>query len=67
VVAGSGERETTASVGLADRIAQALLQHGVQPHAVRDVVKEVTGLPRNRVYERVRLAQGEAPSHSGGQ
>jgi 16S rRNA (cytidine1402-2'-O)-methyltransferase len=67
LVAGAGEREVAASEGLADRIAEALLQHGVQPHAVRDVVKQVTGLPRNRVYERVQLAQRQAPGNSGGQ
>ncbi len=67
LVAGAGERETTATEGLADRMARALVQHGVQPHAVRDVIREVTGLPRNLVYERVQLAQREATSPSGGQ
>jgi 16S rRNA (cytidine1402-2'-O)-methyltransferase len=65
LVAGAGERETAATEGLADRIAAALLRHGVQPHAVRDVVREVTGLPRNLVYERVQLAQREATSPAG--
>jgi 16S rRNA (cytidine1402-2'-O)-methyltransferase len=57
VVAGADPAQTTASEDLADRMAQALLRHGVHPHAVRDIVKEVTGLPRNLVYERVQLAQ----------
>jgi 16S rRNA (cytidine1402-2'-O)-methyltransferase len=57
LVAGAQQRDTSASEALADRIAQVLLQHGVVPHAVRDLVMEVTGLPRNRVYERVGLAQ----------
>src|SRR5712691_7004665 len=60
LVAGAGERETTATEGLADRMARALLRHGVQPHAVRDVIREVTGLPRNLVYERVQLRHREA-------
>jgi 16S rRNA (cytidine1402-2'-O)-methyltransferase len=57
VVAGVAERETTADEDLADRLARSLLGHGVEPHAIRDVLKEVTGLPRNKVYERVQLAQ----------
>ena len=65
LVAGAGERETAATEGLADRMARALLRRGVQPHAVRDVIREVTGLPRNLVYERVQLAQREATSPSG--
>jgi len=65
LVAGAGERETTATEALADRMARALLRRGVQPHAVRDVIREVTGLPRNLVYERVQLAQREATSPSG--
>jgi 16S rRNA (cytidine1402-2'-O)-methyltransferase len=67
LVSGAGEREMTVSEGLADRIARSLLQRGLLPHAVRDVVREVTGLPRNRVYELVQLAQRQAPSHSGAQ
>jgi 16S rRNA (cytidine1402-2'-O)-methyltransferase len=61
VVAGADKADTTASEDLADRMAQALLRHGLHPRDVRDIVKEVTGLPRNLVYERVQLAQaGEA-------
>jgi 16S rRNA (cytidine1402-2'-O)-methyltransferase len=65
LVAGAGDPREAASESLADRIAAALLEHGVQPHAVRDVVKKITGLPRNRVYEVVRLAQSQAPSQQG--
>jgi 16S rRNA (cytidine1402-2'-O)-methyltransferase len=61
LVAGVEKPETDATEDLADRMAQALLQHGVQPHAVRDVVREVTGLPRNRVYELVQGAQRDVP------
>jgi 16S rRNA (cytidine1402-2'-O)-methyltransferase len=57
VVAGVAERETSADEDLADRLAQSLLNHGVEPHAIREVIKEVTDLPRNRVYERVQMAQ----------
>jgi 16S rRNA (cytidine1402-2'-O)-methyltransferase len=57
VVAGAAERETSADEDLADRLAKSLLSHGVEPHAIRDVIKEVTDLPRNLVYERVQLAQ----------
>jgi 16S rRNA (cytidine1402-2'-O)-methyltransferase len=59
VVAGAAERETTAEEALADRLARSLLRHGVAPHAVRDVIKEVTDLPRNKIYEQVQLAQAE--------
>jgi 16S rRNA (cytidine1402-2'-O)-methyltransferase len=63
LVAGVDKPDTAASEELADRIAGALLRRDVHPHAVRDVVKEVTGLPRNQVYERVQLAQhGPAPA-----
>jgi 16S rRNA (cytidine1402-2'-O)-methyltransferase len=67
LVAGAGDLEEAATESLADRIAAALLEHGVQPHAVRDVVREVTRLPRNRVYELVQVAQRQAPIQSGGQ
>jgi len=60
LVAGAQQRDTSASEALADRIAQVLLQQGVVPHTVRDVVREVSGLPRNRVYERVEMAQRAA-------
>lgn len=54
VVQGAPERETTFDEELADRIAVALLQRGQPAHTVRDVVKEVTDLPRNDVYKRVQ-------------
>lgn len=57
LVAAAGEQGAAAAEALADRIAEALLGHGMQAHAVREVVKDVTGLPRNLVYERVRAAQ----------
>jgi 16S rRNA (cytidine1402-2'-O)-methyltransferase len=61
LVAGAQpQEEMPASEALADRLARILFQHGVVPHAVRDVVREVTGLPRNQVYERVGAAQRAA-------
>ncbi|MDQ2811790.1 MAG: 16S rRNA (cytidine(1402)-2'-O)-methyltransferase [Actinomycetota bacterium] len=67
LVAGAQQRDTSASEALADRIAQALFAHGVVPHTVRDVVRQVSGLPRNRVYERVEMAQraARAPDAAG--
>jgi 16S rRNA (cytidine1402-2'-O)-methyltransferase len=56
LVAGAQAREAPEAERLAERITRALLQHGVAPHVVRDVVRDVTGLPRNRVYELVHAA-----------
>jgi len=41
---------------LAGRLIPAMAAAGVEPHAIRSVVKEVGGLPRNRVYELVAQA-----------
>jgi 16S rRNA (cytidine1402-2'-O)-methyltransferase len=58
VIAGADGAETAgAAAALADRMARSLLRHAVPPHVVRDVLREVTGLPRNEVYERVQAAQ----------
>jgi 16S rRNA (cytidine1402-2'-O)-methyltransferase len=62
LIAGAAERKTSASENLADQIAQALLRHGVDAHAARRVVQDVTDLPRNRVYEKVQMAQRGAQS-----
>jgi 16S rRNA (cytidine1402-2'-O)-methyltransferase len=56
VVEGTAEQETDSAEELADRIARALLQRGSPAHTVRDVVREVTGLPRNDVYKQVQAA-----------
>ncbi len=67
VVQGAPERETTFDEELADRLAIALLQRGQPAHTVRDVVREVTDLPRNDVYKRVQAvidAQPGRGSHS---
>lgn len=66
VVGGAVKEELGESDELAALLARALLNQGIQPHAIREVVKEVTGLSRNRAYERVQLAQCEmsAPATS---
>lgn len=66
VVAGAAERDFDAADQLADQLARALLERGVAPHVVRDVVKDVTGLPRNRVYQRLQAVQQEV-QEAGGQ
>lgn len=68
VVAGAAERDFDAADQLADQLVRALLERGVAPHVVRDVVKDVTGLPRNRVYQRlqaVRREDQETGGHAG--
>jgi 16S rRNA (cytidine1402-2'-O)-methyltransferase len=55
VVAGAQHRDTSSSQALADRMTQVLLEHGIAPRTVRNVVREVTGLPRNQVYELVEV------------
>jgi 16S rRNA (cytidine1402-2'-O)-methyltransferase len=57
VVAGADEEAADEARALADRLVEAMLRHGGQGRLVRDVVREVTGLPRNWVYERVQLAE----------
>lgn len=56
VVAGAAEEAGDEDRALAHRLTEALLNHGADPRLIRDVVREVTGLPRNWVYDRVRLA-----------
>ena len=57
LVAAAAEPDLEGADQLADRLARSLLQRGIEPHLARDVVKDVTGLPRNRVYECVQSAQ----------
>jgi 16S rRNA (cytidine1402-2'-O)-methyltransferase len=49
--AATGDEDAQA---LAGRLAGALLRHGVDSRTVRAAVMDVTGLPRNWVYEQVR-------------
>jgi 16S rRNA (cytidine1402-2'-O)-methyltransferase len=65
VVAGAAERDFDAADQLADQLAGALLERGVALHLVRDVVKEVTGLPRNRVYQRLQALQAQLQEGGG--
>src|SRR5262249_26008686 len=60
VVAGAEKGPTSAAEDLAARLARALLAHGVAPRAARDVIRDVTGLPRNQAYELIQLAQQDA-------
>lgn len=57
VVAGAGQPDLTAADQLGDQLIGALLSRDVPPRVVRDVVKDVTGLPRNRIYQRLQAAQ----------
>lgn len=65
VVDGAAERDTTAAEDLADQIARSLLARDVPASTVRDVVKEVTGLPRNDVYKRVQAHLAAGPPDVG--
>jgi 16S rRNA (cytidine1402-2'-O)-methyltransferase len=66
VVAGAGGPDLTAADQLGDQLIGALLRHGLAPRVVRDVVKDVTGLPRNRVYQRLAELQRAAPDDDAG-
>jgi len=61
LVEGAAKDEIGEDDALAALLARALLKQGLQPHAVREVVKEVTALSRNRVYEHVQLARETPP------
>jgi 16S rRNA (cytidine1402-2'-O)-methyltransferase len=62
LVAAAPEPDLQEADQLADRIARSLLERGIEPHVAREVVKDVTGLPRNRVYECVQGAQRSRPA-----
>jgi 16S rRNA (cytidine1402-2'-O)-methyltransferase len=57
VVEGAADGPADADQELGGRLADALVRRGADPRLTRDVVREVTGLPRNWVYERVRVAE----------
>jgi 16S rRNA (cytidine1402-2'-O)-methyltransferase len=57
VVEGAPDGPADADQELGGRLADALVRRGADPRLTRDVVREVTGLPRNWVYERVRVAE----------
>lgn len=62
VVGGRPDTASDAAVVRAERLAESMMRHGADMRLCREVVQEVTGLPRNRVYELVRREQ----EHSGG-
>jgi 16S rRNA (cytidine1402-2'-O)-methyltransferase len=61
VVEGAADGPGDADQELGGRLADALVRHGADARLTRDVVREVTGLPRNWVYERVRIAEDNHP------
>jgi 16S rRNA (cytidine1402-2'-O)-methyltransferase len=54
LVAGAAEPDTGPDEELADRLTRALLERAVPAGTIREVVREITGLPRNQVYDRVQ-------------
>lgn len=56
VVAGAPEEHADEDRALAARLTETLVRRGAEARLVREVVREVTGLPRNWVYDQVRLA-----------
>jgi 16S rRNA (cytidine1402-2'-O)-methyltransferase len=72
VVSGGAGAAADDAQALADRLTDVLLRHGAGSRLARDVVREMTGLPRNWVYERVQQAeehhhrQNAHPTGSGG-
>jgi 16S rRNA (cytidine1402-2'-O)-methyltransferase len=57
VVEGAMDGPADADREFGSRLADALVRHGAGAKVARDVVREVTGLPRNWVYERVQVAE----------
>jgi 16S rRNA (cytidine1402-2'-O)-methyltransferase len=57
VVAGADDAADDDARALADRLIDALLRHGATARLVHEAVREVTDLPRNWVYDRVRAAE----------
>jgi 16S rRNA (cytidine1402-2'-O)-methyltransferase len=66
LIGAAAKRESGAAEHLADQVAEALLRHGIPPHVVREVVKDLTGLPRNRVYQRIQAAREAASQPAPG-
>lgn len=53
VIAGDDSRHRSAQEAAAAELASALARHGAEPRLIRDVLREVSGLPRNQVYDLV--------------
>lgn len=64
VVAGADGSAADAG-GLAEELAGALLRNGVSGKVASQVLREVTGLPRNEVYQRVLLAGNRGSDRAG--
>jgi 16S rRNA (cytidine1402-2'-O)-methyltransferase len=61
VVGGAGDDGSDDARALADRLTGSLLRHGADARLTREVVREVTGMPRNWVYDRVQAALDALP------
>jgi 16S rRNA (cytidine1402-2'-O)-methyltransferase len=57
VVEGAADAPADADREFGGRLADALVRHGAGARVARDVIREITGLPRNWVYERVQVAE----------
>jgi 16S rRNA (cytidine1402-2'-O)-methyltransferase len=57
LVGGAGPEPAGEAQAQADRIIEVLLDNGAGGRLVREAVRELTGLPRNWVYERVQAAE----------
>lgn len=64
VVAGAPDAPTDETTALADRLAEALLRHGMTPRQTREIVQEVTDLPRNQAYDLVHQTEARLTSAS---
>jgi 16S rRNA (cytidine1402-2'-O)-methyltransferase len=56
VVGGAGPAAGTEAEALAERLTAVLLANGAAPRLIRDAVRDLTGLPRNWVYDHVQAA-----------
>lgn len=61
VVGGHPDTTSDATLVQAKRLAESMLRQGADVRLCRKVVQEVTGLPRNQVYELVRQGQEPVP------
>lgn len=57
VVGADPAAATDDANALATRLIEAMLRRGASARLTREVVQDVTGLPRNQVYQQVQLAE----------
>lgn len=57
VLAGKDEGDDDSAKELAGKLATAMIGHGATSRFASDVIREVTGLPRNWVYDRVQSVE----------